>query len=75
MDCREFEAKLWAFLDGELEAAVCAELRAHLEHCPGCLQHYRFEDALRLFVRRCCYERAPQAFRDRLVQLLARLEE
>lgn len=75
MDCREFEAKLWAFLDGELEAAVCAELRAHLESCPGCLDHYRFEDALRVFVRRCCHEPLPEALRDRLYRLLAHLED
>lgn len=75
MDCREFEAKLWAFLDGELDAAVCAELRAHLENCPGCLDHYRFEDALRGFVRRCCHEPVPDALRDRLYRLLACLED
>ncbi|MCL6498939.1 MAG: mycothiol system anti-sigma-R factor [Armatimonadota bacterium] len=75
MDCREFEAKLWAFLDGELDAAACAQLRAHLEDCPGCLDHYRFEDALRLFVRRCCQETVPDALRARLDRLLARLEE
>jgi len=75
LDCREFEAKLWAFLDGELDAAACAQLRAHLEDCPGCLDHYRFEDALRLFVRRCCQETVPDALRARLDRLLARLEE
>lgn len=75
MDCREFEAKLWAFLDGELDAAACAQLRAHLEDCPGCLDHYRFEDALRLFVRRCCQETVPDALRARLDRLLAGLEE
>lgn len=73
MDCREFEAKLWAFLDGELDAGLCAELRAHLEACPNCLDHYRFEDALRVFVRRCCQEPVPETFRRRLLRLIARL--
>jgi mycothiol system anti-sigma-R factor len=75
LDCREFEAKLWAFLDGELDAGACAELRAHLEACPGCLDHYRFEDALRVFVRRCCRESVPETFRRRLFRLIAHLDE
>lgn len=75
MDCREFEAKLWAFLDGELDEAACTELRAHLERCPGCLDHYRFEGALRVFVQRSCQETIPEPVRHRLQLLIAHLGE
>jgi mycothiol system anti-sigma-R factor len=75
LDCRQFEEKLWAFLDGELDDGACAELQSHLEACPECLGHYRFEDALKRLVQRCCCEPAPELVRRRLIRLVARLSE
>jgi predicted anti-sigma-YlaC factor YlaD len=34
--CREIKDKLSAFLDGELESAVCAEIEQHLSGCDDC---------------------------------------
>ena len=34
--CREIKDKLSAFLDGELESAVCAEIEQHLRGCDDC---------------------------------------
>lgn len=73
MTCREFERRLWLFLDGELDGGACAELRAHLERCPHCLEHYRFEGVLRAFIRRCCEEPAPEIVRRRVIRFLAQL--
>ncbi len=75
LDCREFEAKLWVLLDGELDADACAELRAHLKVCWDCWNRYRFEDTLRMFVRRCCQERVPDSFRRRLFRRIFDLNE
>ncbi len=34
--CREIKDKLSAYLDGELENALCAEIEQHLQGCDGC---------------------------------------
>jgi anti-sigma factor RsiW len=34
--CRELLGQLSDYVDGELEAALCAELEAHLAECPDC---------------------------------------
>lgn len=34
--CRELFAKLSEYLDGEIDAASCAEVDAHLEDCAPC---------------------------------------
>jgi anti-sigma factor RsiW len=34
--CREKLGQLSDYIDGELEAALCAELEAHLAECPNC---------------------------------------
>jgi anti-sigma factor RsiW len=34
--CRELLSQLSDYIDGELEAALCDELEAHLADCPNC---------------------------------------
>ncbi len=34
--CREIKDKLSAYLDGELESALCAEIEQHLQGCDNC---------------------------------------
>ncbi len=34
--CRELKDKLSAYLDGELESAICAEIEQHLRNCDDC---------------------------------------
>lgn len=34
--CRELLGKLSEYIDGELEATLCAELETHLANCPNC---------------------------------------
>lgn len=34
--CRELKDKLSAYLDGDLEAALCAEIERHLAGCDNC---------------------------------------
>jgi anti-sigma factor (TIGR02949 family) len=36
MECREMLAELSAFMDGELEERLCAEIEAHMRDCPEC---------------------------------------
>ena len=34
--CKELLSQVSEYVDGELEAALCAELEAHLADCPDC---------------------------------------
>lgn len=47
MTCGEAREYLFAFLDGELDAAVSMELQRHLEHCPVCAHDVEVERSIR----------------------------
>lgn len=36
MKCREMLGSLSDYIDGELEARLCAEIEAHMRECPDC---------------------------------------
>lgn len=36
MKCQEMLAALSDYIDGELEARLCAEIEAHMRECPDC---------------------------------------
>ena len=36
MECREMLGALSDYVDGELEDRLCAEIEAHMQHCPDC---------------------------------------
>lgn len=71
LDCKETVARLQTFVDRELSEVEVREVRMHLERCPPCLGHFRFEEGLRRLVQqRACPEKAPDALRDRLARQL-----
>ena len=74
MKCRECVEHLYEFIDRELTPALEQEIRAHLEGCPPCDEHYDFETLFLKFVRvRCQAQGAPPALRRRILEQL--LEE
>lgn len=44
MKCQEMLGALSDYIDGELEARLCAEIEAHMRECPDC---YVMVDTLR----------------------------
>ena len=70
MNCKDCAEKLDRFVDRELNSTEVLELQLHLEGCPGCADHYRFESHLRRLVKRACHCDAPAGFREKLRQLL-----
>jgi mycothiol system anti-sigma-R factor len=52
--CSEVLAKVYAYLDGELEEGGCAEIRHHLDDCEPCLREYGLDEAVKRLVARCC---------------------
>ena len=71
--CIEALDQVYEYLNGELTDEQAAVVRAHLELCPPCLQHYAVENAVkRLIGRSCCQERAPETLR---IQIVTRIRE
>ena len=71
MNCRECVEHLYEYLDRDLTPAVAREIRAHLEACPPCGEHYDFETMFLKFLRaRCASQGAPPALRRRILEQL-----
>ena len=70
MYCKDCSEKLDRFVDRELNSTEVLELQLHLESCPDCADHYQFEAHLKRLVHHACDCDAPQAFRDKLRQIL-----
>ncbi|MGH7477292.1 MAG: zf-HC2 domain-containing protein [Longimicrobiales bacterium] len=72
ISCEHVIARLWEFIDGELDAASEAEVQQHLELCERCFPQYDFQRAYSEFMRRVARRLAPPGLRRRIFeQLLA----
>ena len=72
MECHEVEDLLGGFLDGELEPAVSASVREHVDACAACRQRLATLESVGRMVRRAPYYQAPAALRARLAQTRTR---
>jgi len=72
MNCREFDARLHAFVDGELDAGSMADAEAHVSTCPDCHGRADGERRFRQLLRRQSRETAPPEFRARMLALARR---
>jgi len=71
--CSEVLARVYSYLDGEIEDAGCAQIRQHLDECGPCLREYGLEEAVkRLVHKHCGYEHAPSDLR---IKVLTRIQE
>jgi len=69
VDCNETLRELETFLDGELTPAALADIRAHLGHCPNCLEAFDFHAELKAVIAaKCRNDEFPTG-------LLARIEQ
>jgi anti-sigma factor (TIGR02949 family) len=66
VNCREVEDLLGAYLDGELEPAVSASVREHVDACAACRQRLANLESIGRMVRRAPYYQAPETLRARL---------
>lgn len=69
-DCAEALARLFDFLDSEIDEADGDRIRQHLADCDGCLHEYDIEDHLKALVRRSCSDVAPAELHLRIRQQL-----
>lgn len=69
--CEEALARLWDFLDGELETLEEAAVQRHLAICNRCYPQYDFQRAYFELTRRMRdQESAPPGLRRRLFQMI-----
>jgi anti-sigma factor (TIGR02949 family) len=67
-NCRQIQASVHDFLDGELPASSADFVTEHLQRCPECAHLVRFESAVRARIRDCCStEAAPPELRVRIM--------
>jgi anti-sigma factor (TIGR02949 family) len=67
--CAWCEEILQPYLDRELTEAERAEAEGHLDGCDYCRKRYRFEEALRRFVRQAADEVMAPELKQRLAAL------
>lgn len=68
--CAEALARLFEFLDAEIDEADGDRIRAHLADCEPCLSEFDATDHLKKLVRRSCSETAPAHLHVRIRQQL-----
>jgi len=68
--CSDLAERIERYLDGELDAAQIAELRAHMADCFPCTEEVGVREQIRALVRQECAELAPV---DLVARVRARL--
>jgi len=67
--CVKCEEAMQPYLDRVLSDAERHEAEEHLANCSSCAKRYRFEESLRVFVRKCCDEQMPPELKQKLASL------
>jgi mycothiol system anti-sigma-R factor len=66
--CSEVLARVYSYLDGEIEDKSFAQIREHLDECGPCLREYGLEEAVKRLVQKCCgSEPAPSGLRGKVL--------
>ena len=73
-DCGKCERLLQGYLDRELTTHEVAEAEEHLNGCDYCRRRYRFEESLRVYVRKAADEQMSDELRVKLASLRIPLE-
>ena len=66
-ECAAYLESIVAFIDNELDAASCHEVKAHLDVCNPCLERYDLQRTVKQVVARSCSEAAPAELRSRVM--------
>ncbi len=70
VDCGEALARLFEFIDAEIDELEGDRIRRHLADCEPCLSEYDVADHLKKLVRRSCTDAAPAELHVRIRQQL-----
>jgi mycothiol system anti-sigma-R factor len=67
--CAHCEEMMQPYLDHTLTEAEREEAEHHLDECDWCRRRYRFEESLRVYVRRAVSEPMPAELKEKLSAL------
>jgi mycothiol system anti-sigma-R factor len=68
VDCGEVLARVYRFLDGELDDADREVVRQHLDDCRPCLREFGIEQEVKTLVaRKCGCDPAPSGLREKVL--------
>lgn len=67
--CEHCEQVLQPYLDRQLSDEDRYQAEQHLAGCEWCRKRYRFEETLRMYVRRSCAEEMTVELKQKLAQL------
>ncbi|HEY7486853.1 MAG TPA: mycothiol system anti-sigma-R factor [Streptosporangiaceae bacterium] len=66
--CSEVLARVYTYLDGELDQGGYSEVKQHLDECSPCLREYGLEEAVKKLVHKSCgCEPVPEGLRDKVL--------
>jgi mycothiol system anti-sigma-R factor len=66
--CSEVLARVYSYLDGELEDKGYSQIHQHLDECGPCLREYGLEEAVkRLVHKHCGHEAVPSELRTKVL--------
>ncbi|MDA0562944.1 mycothiol system anti-sigma-R factor [Streptomonospora sp. S1-112] len=70
--CSEVLAKVYAYIDGELDDHNCSDIREHLDECSPCLAEYGLEEVVKkLVAKHCGSDPVPADLRGKVLHRLA----
>jgi mycothiol system anti-sigma-R factor len=69
--CSEVLARVYSYLDDEIDDSGCAKIRQHLDECGPCLREYGLEEAVkRLVHKHCGADPVPSELRTKVLSRL-----
>ncbi len=66
ISCSELIAKLYEFIDNELDANTCEQFRMHLEKCKHCKDCAKAEKHIRNILQNKCFDKAPKDLKEKI---------
>jgi mycothiol system anti-sigma-R factor len=70
--CSEVLARVYSYLDGEMEDVGSVQVRQHLDECGPCLREYGLEELVKKLVHKCCGQEAvPGELRAKVLSRIA----
>ena len=66
--CSEVLARVYSYLDGEIDDTRSGQIRRHLDECGPCLREYGLEEVVKKLVHRHCGQEAvPHGLRAKVL--------
>ena len=70
--CSEVLARVYSYLDGEIDEYGYGEIRQHLDECGPCLREYGLEEVVKKLVHNTCgHETVPGELRTKVLTRIA----